>query len=145
MRDDTSVLSITYFSSATRLLGDVELLGLLEECRARNTASDITGIMLYRGGNFVQVLEGPEEAVRKTFRRIEADPRHTGMLVTLEQRVDERDFPEWSMGFGNVSDADVADVPGYSDYLRRHPSLQELGERRSQVHLLLQVFRKNVR
>ena len=47
-----------YVSSAVDLFSDEELLKLLDVSRKNNQALDVTGMLLYKGGNFMQFLEG---------------------------------------------------------------------------------------
>lgn len=42
----------------------------------RNMQSDVTGILLFNGSHFFQLLEGPEEQVKMIYRAICQDPRH---------------------------------------------------------------------
>lgn len=144
-REDGLIRSITYVSSATRLLDDRELLVLLDEARARNDAAGVTGLLLYHGGNFIQVLEGPDDAVRDTMDRIARDPRHDGLITILDDAIDQRVFPDWSMAFRNVSDIELASRAGYSTYLDDHASLEGFGDGKAQVLKLLELFRRNVR
>ena len=44
----------------------------------RNMQSDVTGILLFNGSHFFQLLEGPEEQVKMIYRAICQDP-HLGM------------------------------------------------------------------
>jgi hypothetical protein len=74
-------------------------------------------MLLYSGGNVIQTLEGPEESVEKVFASIETDPRHTGMRVLLRERIETRAFPEWSMGFRNITEREVRDISGYPEKL----------------------------
>ena len=46
---------------------DAEVNAFLEETRANNAAHDVTGMLLHTETRFLQVLEGPEEAVAATF------------------------------------------------------------------------------
>lgn len=63
-----------------------------------NAGSDITGLLVFTGGYFFQVLEGPRDPVDRTFQRIRRDPRHSDVTVlTAEEPISERQFPEWSM------------------------------------------------
>ena len=57
------MIHLVYVSSATGKLGETDLLDLLEHSRRRNRALDLTGMLLYAGGNFFQVLEGEEKDV----------------------------------------------------------------------------------
>jgi len=52
------MLSIVYVSSATRPLEENELLDMLKTCQRNNARTNVTGLLLYKGGNFMQALEG---------------------------------------------------------------------------------------
>jgi hypothetical protein len=52
------------------------LEGLLDQARAHNAKVGLTGILCTGRGYFVQVLEGPENEVLKTYARILVDERH---------------------------------------------------------------------
>ena len=57
------MLSLTYLSSAVDLWTGAELDELLRQAREHNEEAQITGLLLYAGGNFIQTLEGPDGAV----------------------------------------------------------------------------------
>ena len=79
---------------------EAELGSILESAVRHNRKDDITGMLLYSGGNFLQVLEGGEANVHSTFERICLDPRHKNIMVLTEEEVPERQFANWSMGCG---------------------------------------------
>jgi hypothetical protein len=87
------------------------LPSILEASVRNNKQNGITGMMLYVDGNVLQVLEGEREIVLKTFRAIEADPRHKGIFVLIEQEVASRQFAAWSMGFRHLSQVELAKLP----------------------------------
>ena len=93
------LFQIVYLSRAGDGFDPDSLDELLALARARNAEQDITGMLLYSEGSFIQVLEGPEQAVQNTFSKIEKDTRHREVKVVLRTHVDERAFAEWSMGF----------------------------------------------
>lgn len=112
------MISLTYVSAAVRLFSPAELLALLEKCRANNVGRGLTGLLLYKGGNFMQTLEGPEEPVQALHAIIARDPRHRGMITLLEHPLEERLFPAWSMGFRSLDNGETArETPGYSEFL----------------------------
>lgn len=113
----TTVLSLTYFSTATSAMSADDLRELLRRTRERNESVGLTGLLLYADGSFVQTLEGPDELVQETFARISRDPRHRSVSVALQEQVEERYFPDWSMGFRELTDEQTRSVPGFSDYL----------------------------
>jgi len=90
------MLSLIYSSVATRSLDDDDLAGLLAQSRRANAENDITGVLLFRNGYFLQLLEGPDQAVRAKMATIKHDDRHTKVTVLTEELIEERQFPEWS-------------------------------------------------
>jgi hypothetical protein len=95
----SELFSLVYSSTATRPFDDDDLAALLESSRRSNTAVEITGVLLYRGGRFIQFLEGPESEVRTLMARITEDSRHTNVRVLLDGHGPHRQFAEWSMGY----------------------------------------------
>ncbi len=104
------VFSVVYVSSATRLFSEQELIGLLRVSRNNNQRDAITGMLLYKDGNFLQALEGPESAVRRRLEIIRQDPRHRCILSLTEKHQTERNFLDWSMGFRNLMALDEEDL-----------------------------------
>lgn len=134
------MLSLTYLSSAAQLLSAAELAEMLVAWRPRNHDRQLTGLLLYSSGNIIQTLEGPEEEVTRTFAGIEADPRHTGVIEVLHDPIEERAFPDWSMGFNDISGIDTDDVEGFNNYLQL-PS-DQAGPGQRHVQTMLEVFKR---
>lgn len=110
---------LVYVSSAARPFSKTELVELLQVARANNERLGITGMLLYRDGNFMQVLEGEEPMVRDLYARIERDPRHQGSIILLEESLKRRQFGEWSMGFRDLNDREVHALPGFSQFMNK--------------------------
>lgn len=117
--------TLLYRSRATRELGERDLLPILMTSMRNNARVGVTGLLLYGPstplpppdpdappadtvvpfegpGVFVQWLEGPEEAVQKTYERIDADARHTDVEILDRGTSDRRLFPHWSMALEAV-------------------------------------------
>jgi len=107
------MLSLIYSSVATDSFDDDALADLLAQSRTANARNDVTGMLLFRNGYFLQLLEGPDAAVRGKMATIKTDPRHTKVTMLVEELIEERQFPEWTMAFAPTSEADLDDVPGY--------------------------------
>ena len=136
--------SLVYVSSATELFDRAELDEILAESRRNNEAAGVTGMLLYKDGNLMQVLEGDEEAVQATYARISADPRHRGLMVLLKEAVEDRQFEDWTMAFRDLEAADAQAVPGYSQFLNTSLDSQELTRDPSAARQLLTVFKKSM-
>jgi FAD-dependent sensor of blue light len=97
----------TIYCSRNRIRGSAkeittEILHILESARANNAALSVTGALLYTSENFAQVLEGPVEAVGKTFEKIQQDLRHSEVIVVESGFTGERHFADWSMAFSSA-------------------------------------------
>ena len=130
-----------YVSTETLDLGSAGMVKLLTEARRINTSRDITGLLLHRDRSFYQVLEGAEDVVRQTFDSIEKDKRHTAIDVLFEGEVDEREFPDWQMGFLNLDGVDIETLQGYSDFLSREDNAKDFLENLSRGKRLALMFR----
>ncbi|MEI3868290.1 BLUF domain-containing protein [Microbacterium sp. CCNWLW134] len=107
------LLSVLYTSTSHEPLDDGQLTELLRASRERNAAAGITGLLVYRAGRFFQVIEGPAAEVRTLYDSIAVDPRHHSVRTLVEDRVDERHFAEWTMGFERVPDHEETVPPGF--------------------------------
>lgn len=113
MADD--LYSLTYSSTAAIPFDDGDLERLLESSRVANVNTDLSGLLLYRAGRFLQVLEGPESAVREAIDRIGRDPRHRDVRVLVSESIDERRFADWTMGYEPLGTPASAPPEGFRD------------------------------
>lgn len=97
-----SLITLVYFSTATRPMTDQDLMQILETSRRNNPRDKITGMLLYGNGLFIQALEGEEQIVTQTYNRIQQDERHSRSFVVSKTPIASRAFGEWNMGFQNV-------------------------------------------
>jgi hypothetical protein len=76
---------------------DLTLTSILLQARQNNARVGITGALICREDLFLQMLEGPRDAVKSTFSRILRDDRHVDVVSLLTGDIDQRLFPKWSM------------------------------------------------
>lgn len=136
-----AVLTLTYTSTATTLLTIDELVELIEQIRPKNEQLGVTGLLLYSGGNVIQTLEGSEADVMTVFDAICGDERHTAIEVVDRRTVAARAFATWSMGFRNVSAREVADIVGYTAFVK-HSVGRDLDTHAESAFELLERFRR---
>ena len=87
--------------------------------RRNNIRDGITGMLLFEDGTFLQVLEGEEEAVDRTYTRIAGDPRHKKILLIARFELEQRSFNDWEMGYFDASGGKLLQLPGYSGFLNK--------------------------
>ena len=102
-------------------------------------------MLLYKDGNFMQVLEGDEDTVRALSTKIADDPRHRGLITLLQGPREERQFPDWSMGFCDLASAEVLSIPGYNEFLNTPLTREEFSADPSRSQRLLLTFKENMR
>lgn len=103
---------LIYTSAAKQLFDPVQLSSLLKKARAANSQRGVTGILLYQGGSFLQVLEGAEEDVRAVYDHVATDPRHWRLSVLRQGPIEKRNFENWSMGFVSLDTALLGSLTG---------------------------------
>lgn len=85
-----------YISTAQGLSRE-EIDAILDTCARNNVEQGVTGLLLYNGRNFLQLLEGDKGALDQLMATIEVDPRHAGVSVLHKGEVETRVCPDWAM------------------------------------------------
>jgi hypothetical protein len=94
--ENGTVRQIVYISTAAYGVS-ADPAAILATSRRNNARDRVTGLLWFDGKRFLQALEGEEEVVDRTFRRIQADPRHRALVVLSSRTIAEREFGEWAM------------------------------------------------
>jgi FAD-dependent sensor of blue light len=145
---DFSVITIMIFlvhvSSAVNSFSEEELIQLLETSRQNNSKIGVTGMLLYKDGNFMQLIEGPPESVRSLHAKISIDARHRGLMTLLQGHQEKREFQDWAMGFQSLDTAGVRQLPGYSDILNVPLTNEYFSPNPSKCLKLFWTLRKNL-
>ncbi|MCU1472267.1 BLUF domain-containing protein [Amnibacterium sp.] len=135
-----ALLSVVYASAATAPFAEDDLAALLARSRRSNRAAGVTGLLVHVAGRFMQVLEGPATSVRPLLTRIAADPRHSGVWVLAEERIDRRRFADWAMGYR--AERDLARVPGFNGSILAADARDAPWTSESRASELLDRFRR---
>ena len=73
------------------------LAGILAAARRNNPPWGITGALLCRHDLYLQLIEGPVEAIDTLYARICKDDRHANIGLLVSEDMGERLFPNWAM------------------------------------------------
>lgn len=127
--------TIAYASTANADFSTDDFAELLTSARARNAALDITGVLLYRNRRFIQVLEGPHDAVAEVYASIVADPRHREIILLADDPITVRKFATWRMAYRPLTGVPIAATGSPEDFFDAYPLVAHLPEnvRRSQT------------
>ncbi|MGD9545440.1 MAG: BLUF domain-containing protein [Methylocystis sp.] len=88
---------LVYFSNANLDLSLPAIEEMVAAAAARNRPLQISGALLYNGLNFLQILEGPHQALTPLYLKIRKDPRHSGVVKLIHERISTRSCPDWGM------------------------------------------------
>lgn len=111
------LVSIVYMSRAVVPFDDEALSVLLAESRLRNEALGVSGLLLAKGGRFMQLLEGPAWSVDDRYAVIAKDRRHGEVKSLVREDIERRRFDGWSMAYRALDDDDVRSEEGFSPFL----------------------------
>lgn len=101
------MIQIIYTSVAAADLAPGEVFSIIEISAGNNARNDLTGFLLFRDGEFFQVVEGPEPAIDALLRRLEADTRHHSITMLHREPIAMRHFAKWKMKRLAVADETV--------------------------------------
>lgn len=123
-------------------MGEDQLLFLLNQSREKNLRLGITGMLLYKGGNFMQMLEGEKAVVLELYETIRKDDRHKMVITVMTGDIARRNFEDWSMGFCNMDK--VGSPQSYDDYIRDNLTLRAFqDDATAAYHFMLQFHETN--
>ena len=79
------------------ILSNQLLAQLAERSEENNRMLDITGLLILSDETFLQVLEGPDDAVNELYARIVSTPLHREVTLLSYGQVPARNFEDWRM------------------------------------------------
>ena len=89
---------LSYVSRCARTLSAADIDAIAMVSQRNNQRDGVTGILVVTGGVFIQTLEGDDQAVDATYRRILADDRHLDVIcLQSEAGITRRIFADWSL------------------------------------------------
>lgn len=107
---------IMYMSYASEPLEDIQLENILEKARLNNFKFNVTGVLIVKGSIFLQCLEGKKEDVLFIYNKILNDERHGNIIDLVEEDIENRLFPNWSMGYRNLKNIDAIKSQKLKDF-----------------------------
>ena len=105
-----ALIQLIYTSTLIADTPDV-MADILQTSRRANKLRGITGMLLCANSGILQVLEGEDADVSKTYRSIELDKRHNNIFLLSREEVIERQFASWDMGFRRLTETEISRSP----------------------------------
>ena len=90
---------LAYVSHPAADMPPTEVSRIIQVSRSNNLAHGITGVLVYTGTDFAQLIEGRPDTVEQLWRNIRADARHHGVTAFLDEPTERAWFETWRMGY----------------------------------------------
>ena len=145
---ENSIHQLVYISAAEHDFTEAELQELLTKARKNNHSLNISGMLLFHEGSFIQALEGNKDSVNCLYNKIAEDKRHSETRVLYRGDQEERDFDTWSMGFYRSDQSSAENLDGFHQFLRsgfkNDPRVDESRARKALLQFRDGSWRQNV-
>ena len=90
---------LIYLSDSSNLTNQDVTQDILDNVIDWNKELDISEFLVYRDGNFLQLLEVNKNEVLTLFNKIKREPRHKNVTKILEDESENRIFSDYESGF----------------------------------------------
>jgi Sensors of blue-light using FAD len=130
---------LVYSSAASADFSAADLQSVLRASRQHNLSVGVTGMLLFEGTSFLQILEGESSNLDSLYERICSDRRHTNHVLLLREPIDNRSFGTWTMGYTRLKTGELEDATGVHDFNTNADSFSTLSD--DKLRKLLNLFR----
>lgn len=124
-----NLVHLIYPITATSEMSQSQLYELFSKSSLNNQEREVTGLLLYVEGNFLQVIEGDEKNVVALYKKIMNDPRHTNSKRILVERIEHRNFGYWGMGFAGITKEELQLIDGLNDFFSNEQTIHSIDEK----------------
>lgn len=132
-----NIRQLVYTSDAQYGLGKDAVESILCTSRRKNPANEITGILIFIDGVFIQVLEGSADVIMDLYATISDDSRHNNVRLLSDAYISDRDFGEWAMAYLETTTTEASKLVGLSGTISRTELLEQLNTDNSRLKSLL--------
>ncbi len=120
------LIQSVYTSAAVLPMPKSKLYKILVDSRVSNRLADVTGLLVYVDGTFLQVLEGEQNVVSALLEKISKDRRHKDVKVVYKTGIEGRTFNAWQMAYVSPSPKELATWAGLNDTTTLEATLKTL-------------------
>ena len=135
--------TLFYCSVANQEISDADILDILSVSRENNSKKNITGILVFqrKTREFMQILEGEKDVIFDLLDTIQEDLRHTSVDIVSENKIEKREFQNWSMAFADLETVDKSKLEGISEFLEKGFTTELLKGGSENTSRLIKTFR----
>lgn len=135
---------LVYISDASYGLGRADIESILTTSRRNNAEAEVSGMLLYSSGIFIQALEGAPATIEKLYKTISDDRRHENVDTVSDRMVPTRSFSHWAMGFVEKPPEEVGKQIGIAGLMDRGETFAALSRNEDVATTMLREFAETV-
>jgi uncharacterized membrane protein (DUF373 family) len=139
------MIQTIYISTPTRPMTTDDLMDILNNARLNNVRMGVSGMLLYTGSEFIQILEGEDKVIEELLDTIKRDPRHRDFRIVDKKKITKREYAEWTMGFKRIDKDELRDLPGLNKFFETDLSGSIDKNKLDLINSLLNHFRNEVK
>lgn len=94
-----ALLELIYTSLSRAQNENDDVREILVSSERNNVATSVTGLLLFDGDRYIQILEGDRQQVENLFAIIADDPRHHNLELLHKGAIGARSFQTWRMAY----------------------------------------------
>lgn len=129
---------LIYCSRANSNFKSTILDDILKVSRANNTKNHVTGLLIFDGTTFCQILEGEKAALDLTYEKIKKDDRHIDYTLFHSGQIESRNFEQWAMSFQRSQT--TMTTASWTDWFSAQKQIEELSPDNSVGGLILKLM-----
>jgi hypothetical protein len=103
---------LIYISTSVQPFEEEDFIDLLIQSRVANLINNITGVLLYNQGHFIQYIEGEQSDILSLIEKIKIDQRHYDLQIIEEGPIAKRSFTNWSMNYHLFPPGELEEMVG---------------------------------
>lgn len=136
--------SLIYSSLADPQTDNDSMQALLRNSRFNNKRQNITGLLLFHKGAFLQVLEGDRRVICNLFeKKLMRDTRHKSVTLFHDEQITTRRFRHWHLAYSDLKEPAPMVSASYTELLKQGRSLFELtNNTQTALDLVRQIHRR---
>lgn len=128
---------LIYASRANSNFNSEVLDDILAISHTNNTKNNVTGLLIFDGTTFCQILEGEKATLDKTYERIMKDDRHIDHTLFHSGEIEKRSFSRWAMSFKRVNAA--LNTENWTDWMSAQQLISDVSNDNTAGRLILKL------
>ncbi|WP_448702557.1 BLUF domain-containing protein [Mucilaginibacter sp. AW1-3] len=106
---------VIYTSYLKNNFNECDFFSQLMLSRQSNTENNITGMLFYASGKYLQLIEGPKNSVTQLMGNIHQDERHYDIEILTDTPINYRNFANRPMEYRLFADNELEQMIGFDD------------------------------